>query len=142
LEVEPFRQKYPEAYQKWAEADRVLWSSDSEGQLTTIGHLCTEAMQEFAAALVERYRPPDADANKEHTVARVRAVLHHRKDQLPRTVKPFLDALLAYWGTVGDLAERQEHGSRKEGQPLRWEDARRLVFQTAIVMFELDRSLA
>jgi hypothetical protein len=31
---------------------------------------------------------------------------------------------------------------KKEGQPLMWEDARRVVFQTALVMFEVDATLA
>ena len=47
--------------------------------------------------------------------------------------RAFLDALLTYWGTVSDLVQRQEHGAKKEGEPLMWEDARRVVFQTAIV---------
>jgi hypothetical protein len=38
--------------------------------------------------------------------------------------------------------QRQEHGAQKEGRPLVWEDGRRVVFQTAIVMFELDRALS
>lgn len=50
-----------------------------------------------------------------------------------------LDALVVYWGTVHDLAARQEHGAAK-AVPLVAEDARRVVFQTAIVMFELDRA--
>jgi hypothetical protein len=37
--------------------------------------------------------------------------------------------------------KRQEHGGQKEGRPLTWEDARRVVFQTLIVMYEIDRAL-
>jgi hypothetical protein len=47
-----------------------------------------------------------------------------------------------YWGTVNDLIQRQEHGAQREGGALAWEDGRRVVFQTAIVMFEIDRSLS
>jgi hypothetical protein len=50
-----------------------------------------------------------------------------------------LKALLAYWGTVNDLVQRQEHGGQKEREPLKWEDGRRVVFQTAVVMFEIAR---
>src|SRR6266540_1266016 len=53
-----------------------LWSSDSEQQLTMIGHLCREAMQAFATALIERYRPTTVDHNKGDDVARIRAVLN------------------------------------------------------------------
>jgi hypothetical protein len=57
-------------------------------------------------------------------------------------VKAFLEALVAYWGTVNDLIERQEHGAKREGEQLGVEDARRVVFQLLIVMNEIDRALA
>ncbi len=43
---------------------------------------------------------------------------------------------------MSGLVQRQEHGGQKEGAALRWEDARRVACQTAVVMFEIDRSLA
>lgn len=46
-----------------------------------------------------------------------------------------------YWGAVADLTQRQEHGVQKEGEQLVWEDARRVVFQTLLVMFEVDKAL-
>src|SRR5262249_39946694 len=130
------------AYKKWLEAERLLWASDAQPQLTTIGHLCREAMQEFATALVERHQPPNVDADKAHDVARIKAVLDHRGAALGTTLKPFLKALLAYWGTVSDLVQRQVHGGQREEKPLIWEDGRRVVFQAAVVMFEIDRALA
>jgi hypothetical protein len=142
LEAVHFRQKYSKAYQKWKDAEALLWESDSERQLTTIGHLCREAIQEFAEALINQYQLPNSETDKTQTVARLRAVLNHCKNQLGSTEKQFLDALLAYWGTVIDLIQRQEHGSQKEGKPLIWEDGRRVVFQTFILMFEIDSSLS
>ena len=142
LNAERFQRKYSRAYQKWLDAEALLWSSDSERQYTTIGHLCREALQEFVTVLVEEHQPPNVDNDQAHTVARLRAVLNLRANQLGRTAKPFLDALLAYWGTVSDLTQRQEHGGQKEGQPLVWDDARRVVFQTSIVMFEIDGGLS
>jgi hypothetical protein len=142
LDADHFQQKYPKACQKWAEAESMLWASDSEHQLTTIGHLCREATQEFATALVEQHQPPDVDKDKAHTVARISVVLDLRKSQLGSKEKPFLDALLAYWRTVNDLIQRQEHGGKKEGEPLVWEDGRRVVFQTAVAMFEIDRAIS
>jgi hypothetical protein len=142
LEADAFQQTYPLAYRKWVEAEELLWASDSQQQLTTIGHLCREAMQEFATALVDRYQPPGVDTDQAHTVARTRAALNQHASKLGATVAPFFDALLAYWGTVSDLVQRQEHGAQKEGHPLVWEDGRRVVFQTAIVMFEVDRALS
>jgi len=142
LDAEQFKCQYPGAYAKWTDAEKRLWASDSERELTTIGHLCREAMQEFATALVERYNPPDAPHDKAKDVARIRAVLAPQASRMGKTEKAFLDALVAYWGTLSDLVQRQEHGGQREGDPLTWEDARRVVFQTAVVMFEVDRSIS
>lgn len=142
LDADPFRRKYPAAYQKWQEAETLLWSSDLQSQLTTIGHLCREALQEFATVLVEQYQPPEVDTDKAHTVNRIRAVLDLKRDQLGTTEAPFLDTLLSYWGTVSDLIQRQEHGGQKEGEPLVWADGRRVVFQTMLLMYEIDSSLS
>jgi len=40
-----------------------------------------------------------------------------------------------------NLAQRQEHGGQKEGEPLVWEDARRVVLHRAVVMIEVARTL-
>ncbi len=142
LRGDHFVRKFKVAYQKWTEAEAMLWQSESEQQFTTIGHICREAMQEFATALVDYYKPPEVDNDKAHDVARIKAVLNLRGSELGETEKPFLVALLSYWGTVSDLVQRQEHGAQKEGHPLVWGDGRRVVFQVAVVMFEIDNSLA
>ncbi len=141
LDSHNFQLKYPEAYQKWSSAEGLLWSYDNKQPLTTIGHLCREAVQEFADTLVKIHKLPDVSSDKMKTIVRIRAVLNHKSQQTGSTVKPFLEALLAYWGAVNELIQRQEHGGQKEGKSLRWEDARRVVFQTAIVMFEIDKTL-
>lgn len=142
LDSDAFRRSYSEAHRKWAEAAELLWKSDSQQQLTTIGHLCREAIQEFATALVDRHQPTGVDADKAHTVARIQAILNQHASRMGTTVAPFLKALLGYWGTVSDLVQRQEHGAQKDGHALIWEDGRRVVFQTAVVMFEIDRTLS
>jgi hypothetical protein len=142
LSAEAFQQQYPTAYSKWVEAETRLWATDAASQLTTMGHLCREAMQAFASELIERYHPTSVNPDPTKTVARLRAVLALLAPQLGTTEAPFLDALLAYWGTVSDLVQRQEHGAQKEGHPLVWEDGRRVVFQTALVMFEIDSTIA
>lgn len=140
LDSESFQRKYPIAYRKWVEAETILWSTDSEQQLTTIGHLCREAIQEFATVLVDQYQPLDVNNDKAKTKARVKAVLEVSK--LGTTTKPLMEALLHFWETNSDLIQRQEHGGQKEGRPLIWEDGRRVVFLTAVVMFEIDRALS
>jgi len=49
-----FQVAYPDAYARWREAADLLWGADSERELSTIGHKCREAIQEFVTALVGR----------------------------------------------------------------------------------------
>ncbi|NQV19413.1 MAG: hypothetical protein HQ534_12835 [Armatimonadetes bacterium] len=142
ISTDRFRHKYSDAYIKWAEAEILLWSSDSQRQLTMIGHLCREALQDFATVLVDQHRPSNVDADKAHTVARIRSVLELRRNQIGSTESKFLKALLTYWKRVNNLIQRQEHGGQKEGEPLIWEDGRRVVFQTAILIMEIDSALS
>jgi BMFP domain-containing protein YqiC len=142
LDADGFKLRHPEAYNKWTEAESIVWSDNSEQQLTVIGHLCREALQEFTNKLVERIRPSEVDENRAHIENRIRAVLANQGNQLGTTERPFLDALVRYWRTVSDIVQRQEHGSQREVSLLTGEDGRRVVFQTAVVMFEIDRALA
>lgn len=141
LDAPEFKTNYPEAFAKWSQAEDLLWGTDTPKQLTAIGHHCREAVQEFAKTLVERYHPPDVTHDKTKTLARLRAVLELKATQLGKTNKDFLETLLAYWGKVNDLIQRQEHGSQREGEQLLWKDARRVVFQTMAVIFEIDSTL-
>jgi hypothetical protein len=142
IDAEGFKSRHPAAYAKWLQAEELLWGGDAQSQLTAIGHHCREAVQEFATVLVGQYQPPNCPADPASTVARLRAVLNVRRSSVDSTVHPFLEALLAYWGTVMDLLQRQEHGAQRERQSLTWEDGRRVVFQTLVVMYELDRTLS
>lgn len=137
-----FQRRYPGAYAKWSQSESLLWSSDSAASFTTIGHLAREAMQEFATALVERFHPATVESDRAKTVSRIRAVLNARSTSMGTTEKPFLEALLAYWGAVSDLVQRQEHGGQRGKESLVWSDARRVVFQVAMVMFEIDQVLS
>ena len=42
---------------------------------------------------------------------------------------------------ISSFPSEHQHGGQKEGCPLVWEDGRRIVFQTVIVMFEIERAL-
>jgi hypothetical protein len=143
LDSPAFSEGFPQAHDRWTEAANELWGADSAKRFTDIGHRCREAMQFFAAALMQRAGISDeevlcSDAAK--TVDRLRAVIA-RKGDLSERHRAFLDALVHYWRTVSDLVQRQEHGAQKAGDELTWEDARRVVFQTAIVMYEVSRAL-
>ncbi|MCC5934806.1 MAG: hypothetical protein JJU35_11185 [Balneolales bacterium] len=141
LEFAEFRKKYRDAYRKLKEAEEMLWAAEKEEQFTIIGHLCRVSMKKFAADLHTQVFGSDLNEDKKYDIKRMRAVIDKKGAEKGETVKPFLDALLAYWGTLSDLANRQAHGNEKEGEALTWEDARRLVFQTVNVMVELDRAL-
>jgi hypothetical protein len=73
---------------------------------------------------------------------KIRAALRAAGERLGSTERDALDTLTAWWSSVYDLAQRQEHGAQREGQPLVYEDSRRLVFMTTIVMSEIDRSFS
>ena len=141
LSSDDFKGAYSTAFQKWSDAEARLWEEESSKQFTTIGLLCREALQEFVDALVRKYKPPDVDSNRKHTVNRLCTVLEIHSSTLGSKEKQFLKKLLEYWKSVSELVQRQVHGAEKEGEPLTLEDARRVVFQTCIVMYEVDRSL-
>ncbi len=133
---------YSNAIEKWLHAQSLLWTSESQDQYTTVGHLCRESIQYFANALVDQYKPTDIDPNRDHTVNRLRCVLSISADVRGEKEKAFLDALVGYWEGVNGLIQRQEHGAQKQGNQLVWEDARRVVFQTLIVMYEVHRAIS
>jgi hypothetical protein len=137
LASDQFRSSFHEAYERWRQAEDELWIADDEAQFTRIGHICREAMQAFASSLTTAAQVTGVPDDPAKTVARIRAVL--RAAYSGRRAA-FFDALLAYWGAVSDLVQRQEHGAQKAGEPLAWEDARRVVFQTAVVMYEVARA--
>lgn len=141
LDADNFRKRHLKAYTRWIEAESKLWGSDSREQFTTIGHICREAMQEFVSELVELYKPSKVDTDISHTKSRLKSVISAQSQKFGDTENIFFETLINYWGALNDLVQRQEHGTQKVGQPLIWEDGRRLVFQTAITMFEIDRSL-
>jgi hypothetical protein len=135
-----FRAAHPAAFAKWEQAASKLWAADSPDHYTTIGHLCREALQEFATALARQHNVDVSALEPSKTVARLQAIVAARQAK-GTTRGAFLSALIAYWGTVSDLIQRQEHGGQREGEPLGWEDGRCVVFQTCIVMYEISRSL-
>ncbi|HEV2772366.1 MAG TPA: hypothetical protein VGV57_06000 [Thermoleophilaceae bacterium] len=141
LDSKRFRSIYSTALDRWAEAVDLLWSANAPRELTTIGHKAREAMMAFATALVERHKPPEYAREASKTVDRVRAVLQMYRSSMSYKHVALLDALLPYWGTSVDLVQRQEHGAEREGEELTWEDGRRVVLQTAVVMLEVHRAV-
>lgn len=139
LDSASFASRHAQSYAKWRQAADELWSTDSEKELTSVGHHIREAMQLFATECVNKYNAEDAPPELEKHINRIWAVIDVAKPKLGKAEAAFLEALARYWEAVNELAQRQEHGNTKDVS-LSWEDARRLVFATANVMFELDRA--
>jgi hypothetical protein len=62
-------------------------------------------------------------------------VIDHNRGALGKRRQALLDALLALWDAI-DLIQRQEHGEQKGGSPLSWNDGRRIVYITMLLMIE------
>ncbi len=138
LDGEAFRSTYPGAYDLWTEAEDLLWRADSQRELTTIGHKVREAMQQFATEVVERYQPPNVETNPALVNKRLGAVIAATLPNLPDARGEVLKRLGDYAEATVDLVQRQEHGAQKEGEPLTWGDARRVVLHVAFIMFEFS----
>lgn len=132
-----FRSLYPEAFERWSQAEALLWQQDAEAKVSTVGHTLREGIQQFATALVAHFSPPNVDQNLAHDLARVKSVLALVGDTIGKTTR---EALAAQWATTSKLVQRLEHGEQRKGEPLTWEDARRAVFLVAAAMVEADRA--
>jgi hypothetical protein len=136
VDTDSFRERYPEAHEKWTGA-QVFFRAGPERYATQIGHNCREALAALANRLVREHEIAlDANAG---TVDKLRLVF--ATGTKSSTERRFLNALVNYWRSVSDLAQRQEHAGLREGETLREEDARRLIFQTLLVMYEIDRAM-
>lgn len=97
LDSEQFRGRYPESYARWAEAAVLLWGEDSDQELSTIGHKCREAIQDFAIALLRLYEISDANPDKAKTRDRFSSVINARRAIIGNAKSELLDALFDYW---------------------------------------------
>ena len=136
-----FQKEYPKAYEKWTEAEKLLWETDTSKQLTTIGHLCREAIQEFMDTLYGQIKPKGEKIPKNLTKKRLEKIIEARTKQVGESERKFLNLLINLWEVVNVLVQKQEHGAQKEKVQLVWKDARRVVFQTMMMMFEVSQSL-
>lgn len=136
VDEDGFRTSHPDAYGCWNDA-QVFFRASPERYATHIGHSCREALATLANALAARYGlSAVTTAGTEDVLRSVFALTAPS-----RTERRFLNALLKYWRAVSDLAQRQEHAGLREGEPPCEEDTRRLVFQTLLVMYEVDRAI-
>ena len=128
--------RYSAAFECWSRADDLVWSDEAESRQSEIGHNCRDALVAFVNVLVETYKPEDADPDPDKFINRLAAVFAKKGIS-----GPVSDALGTLWKYVAALSMRQDHKARREGGGLVLEDGRRVVFLTALAMFEVDRLL-
>jgi hypothetical protein len=131
-----FARTFPGAFQPWADAEKLLWRGDASSQLTTIGHKVREAAQAFATQLVEAHQPREVEPNVALVERRLGAVIAMHREELPESKRLTLEALGTLWEAANRLVQRQVHGAQKEGEPVSWDDARRIVYLTMFLMIE------
>jgi hypothetical protein len=136
-----FRTRYNEAFELWADAERLLWEDIGEREGTTIGHKLREAMQAFATALVAEHRPQNVDPHPAHARARLGAVIAMYRERLGVSRRTVLEAMGDLWEAVDALVQRQEHGATKRGHALGFSDARRVVSLTMFLIIEFIQTL-
>jgi hypothetical protein len=141
LDDERFKVAYPLASEGWSEARAMLWRADSKAKVIVVGRRAREVMQEFASALLDWQEPRTADQDS-NTSDRLSAVIEMYRPHLGDSRCEFLESLCTYWWALNDVVQRHELGvAHKLSERLKWEDGRRLVVLTALVMVEIDRSL-
>jgi hypothetical protein len=128
-------QKYPKAFKKWIETDELLWMKKDDDN-TTIGHKCRECLQEFASELIVKLKIENADNDIKHVKNRLKSVLNDCI--VGKTLPKFIERFYNYIDIVNDLVQKQEHDASKENVNLTWNDSRRVVFHTALIMLEVD----
>jgi hypothetical protein len=148
LEDERFRSIHPLACGRWVVAWEMLWCADTRAKVLAVGHRAREAMQAFASSLLEQWIPTELDAHWPQELAAgspgpnpldgLLRVIGAYGQELAEERHGLLLRLLDHWRALLDQVQRHERQLADER--LSWEDGRRLVLFTALVMVETDRS--
>ena len=137
VEDEPFRRRYPGAHAKWRAAVD-LYNADGVRHASAIGIHCRESMGHFATELCTLHGV--RSATNVRPTDKIRDVIRVTPGLDPEVLR-VLDALVALWLAIHDLVNRQVHGNERGAGALNADDSLRVVFQTMLVMFELDRAI-
>jgi hypothetical protein len=141
LNSERFQSAYPLVCRRWEHTSGMLWHADSKDKLLLVGHKARDTMKEFACSVIERRELYPVNLYPTKTLERLSVVIEMHRSQLLDTRAAFLNGLLDYWKVLNDVVQCHEDGASRDHKRLRWEDGRRLVLLTALVMIEVDRSL-
>jgi hypothetical protein len=151
LEDERFRSVHPLACGRWVVAWEMLWCADSRAKVIAVGHRSRDAMQAFASSLVEQSIPPALDPGwpevltdgprRADPLEGLLTILDACRHELGEERHALLCELAGGWRALLEAVQCHEHRPQAGDVRLRWEDGRRLVLFTALVMVETDRSL-
>ena len=139
INIPSFEQRYKNAFLKWKESEKLLWSTNTEINISTVGHLCREALQDFLDILISRHHLGKDYPQKDKTKGRVKALINNRKSTSSDTILKLLEKFYEFWDMLNELVQRQEHYGLKERETIVLEDAKRVVLYTVIIMQELDK---
>jgi hypothetical protein len=152
LEGEWFKADHPLAYGRWLVGWEMLWCADTKAKVIALVHRATDAIQAFTASLLEQSPPlaidpqwPDllaAGAPRPQALADLTNFAESYRAQLGDERCELLRALIDQWQVLAEALRTHEDGAREACGRLRWEDGRRLVLLTALVMVEVHRSFA
>lgn len=128
------RQRYPDCIKLLEDAASLFWSDNRDSNLSTIGHKCREALQEFSSALYQEICPNNEALPKEKTRSKLRAVIEKIKPEIGDSNHDLTDALLSLWNAVDNLAQKVEHTNQLSAG-----DVERLLLYSHLIMAELDQ---
>jgi hypothetical protein len=152
LEDERFRSAHPLAYGRWLVAWELLWCAESRAKVIAVAQRAGDAMQVFTSSVLERRTPmamdpqwPDLLADRSRrpdALDGLTSLADAYREQLGEERSELLHGLLEHWQALLQNVRRHDDASEPPAARLRWEDGRRLVLFTALVMVEFDRSFA
>jgi len=120
----------------------MLYCGQARDSVLAAGQVAGECLQEFVGALAASYDLPACGPDStEGALERLSCLIERHRAALGDGRCELLSALLSYWRALNGDLERHVDDAQKVEEPLRWEDGRRVVVLTALVMVEVDRSL-
>jgi hypothetical protein len=136
-----FRAVHSSASERWSDASSALYDAACREDVLAAVERAREALREFSGALAADAPPSFATAATVGQPDALVAVLRMHRPRVGDMRGEFLESLLEYWRVLNDVVQRHENGAQDVAEPVRWEDARRVIVLTALVMVEVDRSL-
>lgn len=136
-----FKSRYPRAHERCSDTLTMLWRADSRAKVVALADKAREAMREFACALVEWHEPYAELPDATDTLLRLSSVVEMYKPHIGEERCGLHEALFNYWDALCNAVQRHEDPAQRVHGRLRWEDGRRVVLLTALVMVEVDRCL-